>query len=539
MDVQTEVSRDRAEAGSLYARLEERIIARDQVGASQVYYDLIRAGRPLYEIMAEGVRIHAPYTHVPYHERIDDGYPNFVNNDHCLLSARATINLAKMLPGHLSMLPMAQTIWYIPSGLDIWNQKIDKAPGHYTRSRGNSARVEAPPAPVVYWPDQEPLQQTGPLKERLNNWMTLVHRGQVIDAYRTFLGLMDDKANRKEVLAELVFAGLIDMQDRMLFNRSYTTGHKAYRARSTVEIGNAIGWDNPAAHHVLYAGALDIAVGPRWYSTYEMACNLVKMNIEGEALHAVPYGGVSDAEVSLLRDNKAPLNQQEAAALTEAVIRGEEPGNLEAVTALLKAGKDPRRILDVLQVACAEVAMETQGPNNFSMPHHCYEYCNTLAWFYDNFDHPRRLRLIYLLASFLNRVAGHQKGIGDSNRVTSKAPSGADRMTAGQLLDRVDAAVCALNGQESLDWTQAYLDNVGDRGPLVQRIALAASKLGNDPHNQEIAQCMLMDYDTNQHADRDRLLLAAAYHTAMHRKYGDPLEPARRFGQAMGVAELQ
>ena len=47
------------------------------------------------------------------------------------------------------------------------------------------------------------------------------------------------------------------------------------------------------------------------------------------------------------------------------------------------------------------------------MPHHCYEYYNTLAWFFDNFDHPRRLRLIYLLASFLNRVAWHQKGIGD------------------------------------------------------------------------------------------------------------------------------
>ena len=112
-------------------------------------------------------------------------------------------------------------------------------------------------------------------------------------------------------------------------------------------------------------------------------------------------------------------------------------------------------------------------------------------------------------------------------------------MTAGQLLDRVDVAICALNGQESLDWTRAYLDNVSDRGPLVQRIALAACKMGNDPHNQEIAQCMLMDYGTNQHADRDQLLLSAAYHTAMHRKYGDPLEPARRFGQAMGVAELQ
>ncbi len=81
-----------------YSKLEERIMGRDQAGASEAYYDIVRAGRPLAEIISEAVRIHAPYTHVPYHERIDDGYPNFVNNDHCLLSARATLDLAKM-PG--------------------------------------------------------------------------------------------------------------------------------------------------------------------------------------------------------------------------------------------------------------------------------------------------------------------------------------------------------------------------------------------------------------------------------------------------------
>ena len=91
---------------------------------------------------------------------------------------------------------------------------------------------------------------------------------------------------------------------------------------------------------------------------------------------------------------------------------------------------------------------------------------------------------------------------------------------------------------ESVGWVQAYCDNIADREPLVSCIALAACKLGNDPHNQEIAQCMLMDFGTNQHPDRDRLLLAAAYHTAMHRKYGDTLECARRFGQAMEIAEL-
>jgi hypothetical protein len=191
------------------------------------------------------------------------------------------------MPEGFGMLPMAQTIWYIPTGLDIWNQKVNKAPGHYTR--GFAGKIENPSAPVVYWPDQQPLRDNAPLNGRLGNWLTLVERGEVIPAYRTFLGLMESPYQRREVLAELMFAGLIDVQDRMLYNRSYTTGHKSYRARATVELGNALGWEN--AHDVLYAGALDMAVGPRWYSIYEMACNVIKTFIGGEPLHAVPYSG--------------------------------------------------------------------------------------------------------------------------------------------------------------------------------------------------------------------------------------------------------
>ena len=81
------------QAGGLYGKLEERILARDQVGASTIFYDLVRAGRPRTEIIREAVRIHAPYTHVPYHQRIDKGFVRFVNNDHCLLSARTVLRL--------------------------------------------------------------------------------------------------------------------------------------------------------------------------------------------------------------------------------------------------------------------------------------------------------------------------------------------------------------------------------------------------------------------------------------------------------------
>src|SRR5437870_6221989 len=150
----------RQEAARLYQELEDRMLARDQEGGSRIYYELLRRGRPLPEIMAEAVRIHAPYTHVPYHQRIDDGFPNFVNNDHCLLSARAAINLQKMLPEHLAGLPLAQTIWYIPSGLDIWNQKILKAPGHYA-SRGYKMPTSRRPSPASSCPAKSRLAQGG------------------------------------------------------------------------------------------------------------------------------------------------------------------------------------------------------------------------------------------------------------------------------------------------------------------------------------------------------------------------------------------
>jgi hypothetical protein len=522
---------NRDEAGALYAALEERILARDQVGASAVYYDLLRAKRPLTEMLAEVVRIHAPYTHVPYHERIDDGFVNFVNNDHCLLSARTTLHLSGMLEGALAGLPMAQTVWYVPTALDIWNQKIAKAPGHY--SRGSKMPPGPPPAPVVYWPDQAPLREPGTLRERLGHWLTLVHRGQVLDAYRIFRGLVEESAHRKEVLAELVFAGLIDLQDRSLNNRSYTTGHKAFRARATVELGNAIGWES--AHDVVYAGALDIAVGPRWYSTYEMACNAITVYIDGARISAIPYSGTTERERMLLA-NTDPLTESETDEFIEILLHGREPTPADRVSALLLAGKSPRQILDAIQVAAADVILGTEDAMNFSLPQHCVEYCNTLGWFYDSFDHPQRLKLLYVAAAYVNQAAWHQANTGDLKPRERGLPAGVDQGSADSLLDRIEAAILALDGPESVAWSMAFLDRDVDRKRLAQRLARVASSIGNDPHNQEIALCLIEDYGKSTSPRRDRLLLAAAQHTARHRKYGDFLDTRRRFDAALGAA---
>ena len=503
-----------------YARLEDRIIARDQIGAQSVLYGLLKQGRPLTEITSETVRIHAPYTHVPYHQRLDDGVVKFVNNDHCLLSERVGLPLSSMVRPELAMLPMAQTVWYMPTGLDPWNQLIGKAPGHYTRLYDIKVH-QTPPMPQAYWPDQTPERVEGSLPEKLNHWLTLVQRGDVLASYRVFLGLMEDAPNRRAALAQLAFAGLIDVQDRMLHNRSYTTGHKAYRARATVELGEAIGWDN--AHHVLYAGVPDIAVGPRWYSTYEMGCNIVQNLLDGR-----------DRD---LLAQKEPLTAAEEAMLVETILHDREPSVINALVALLKAGRNPRRLLDAIQVASAQVILDTGEPNNFSMAQHGYEYCNTLGWFYDTFDHPHRLKLLFVAASFINHGSAHQADTPGNGRRALTTPAGADALPAAALLKRLLDALVTLRADEAVDLTAVYLKAGFDRTPLLRTLADGAVIVGNDPHNQELGLCLLEDYRRSQAADRDRLLLACAKHTAGHRKYGDHLECYRRFAEAFALTE--
>src|SRR5438876_10668679 len=103
-----------------YARLEERILARDQVGASAALYGLIKQKRPVTEIVSQTVRIHAPYTHVPYHQRLDDGVVKFVNNDNCLMGERVALALMSMVRHELSLFQSGTVVWDIHNEIAPW-----------------------------------------------------------------------------------------------------------------------------------------------------------------------------------------------------------------------------------------------------------------------------------------------------------------------------------------------------------------------------------------------------------------------------------
>lgn len=521
------------EAAPLYERLEERVMDRDQLGASDAFYELVREGRSLDEIIRETVRVHAPFTHMPYHQRIDDGVVRFVNNDHCLLSARASWRMPDFLPERLRFLPMAQTIWYVPTGLDPWNQLLGKAPGHYGRQVYDEAKYPVPPAPTRHWEDSEAVASEGSLDERLNHWLTLVQYGQVNESYGVFQGLLRNPAERPAVLAQLMFAGLIDVQDRILLNRSYTTGHKSYRARATIELAGAVGWDQ--AHDVIYAGIPDIAVGPRWYSAYEMAGEVMRTRLEdtaaGSSLAATIVSGV-DARLFAQTED---LSSAECTGLLRALLEEPEPSYIEAIIGLLQAGRSPKKILDTIQVAAAEVVLRCGEGPSFSMPQHGYEYTNTLAWFYANFEHKHKTKLLFVAGSFVNQCAMWVRNSPGNGRPVFRAPASAAGMSWDQLLTRLDAAIAALEPDEAASWVQAYLDAGFELRPLIAALALGAAKQGNDPHNQEIGLCMIEDYGRTSSPDRDRLLLACAKHTAGHSKYGNSLESYGRFANAFDL----
>ena len=112
---------------TLYSKLKEHVLDRDQIGTSDIFYDLVRAERPLPELLRETVHIHAPYTHFPYHQRIDNGYVRFVNNDHCLLSARASLRLPEFIPDRLRYLPNSANLVVFAN----WAGPLESAVGEH------------------------------------------------------------------------------------------------------------------------------------------------------------------------------------------------------------------------------------------------------------------------------------------------------------------------------------------------------------------------------------------------------------------------
>jgi len=149
----------------------DAILQRDQPRTAELFFDLVRRdGRSMGDALSLVTEAEAPFVQVPNHVDVRDGQITLINNDHTILGLRTSADLTRYLPEQYRMLGMLQSVWYIPAGLDIWNQLLGKYPGRYATMKG----MNVPPpsyGPVVWNQDQEPIVEAGTLDQRLHSHM--------------------------------------------------------------------------------------------------------------------------------------------------------------------------------------------------------------------------------------------------------------------------------------------------------------------------------------------------------------------------------
>src|ERR1700760_4479102 len=298
------LNRDEIREDKYFDMLTEAILERDQPRTTDLFFRMTRDGHSVGDALSVLTAAEAPFVQVPSHINVRDGQITLINNDHTILGLRASAYLMPFLPEKYRLLPLLQSVWDIPAGLDIWTQLLGKYPGRYATMKG----INVPPlsyGPVVWQEDHEPIREKGTVQERLHAHMIATVSGDSRRSYGLFLGLAEEEEARPLLADQLNFLGLIDLQDTIIGRKAHNTGHKAIRAPSITDLADFIGWER--SHGVFYMGVPDMAIGPLYYSLYDAAS--VKMAAEFE-----------DAGKSLKATNKTPLTPAEVEELVQQLM---------------------------------------------------------------------------------------------------------------------------------------------------------------------------------------------------------------------------
>ena len=487
--------------------LTSAILERDQPRTAGIFYQMVsEEGRSMAEALSVVTAAEAPFVQVPNHINVKDGQIVLVNNDHTILGLRTSAELTPYLPEPYKLLPLLQSVYYIPAGLDIWNQLLGRYPGRYATMKG----MNVPPpdyGPVVWNKDVEPLREGGTMDERFSAHMLATMGGEVERSYGMFLDLANDPDARARLRDQIMFLGLIDVQDTIINRKARNTGHKALRARAIVGLADFVGWER--AHGVFYTGVPDMAVGPLYYSLYDYVCV--------QLTNAFP-----DLGKSLVETNKTPLSPGEVEAFVDMLMTGDQATVFGQLTEHLKNGKSIRSLGDTIQIGAGELILRNTVPRAFTDGQHPYDYCNTGNFWIRGGKSPYQPRILYMMANFVNDSARSNKWHKSVIEGELASFNFANRDPAS-LLAELDEAILAFDIARSTAVAHAYLQSGADRGAYMATVALTACKFQDDPHNQKITHSSFQEYEHNSTHLKDRLLLVAVRQLA-----GWPKMPGER-----------
>jgi hypothetical protein len=141
-------NRDEIRQDRSFDLLTDAILQRDQPRTADLFHRMVtQDGRSIGDALSVVTAAEAPFVQVPCHVNIRDGAIALTNNDHTILGLRASTYLMPYLPEKYRLLPLLQSVWYIPAGLDIWNQLLGKYPGRYATMKG----MQVPPPAYARW----------------------------------------------------------------------------------------------------------------------------------------------------------------------------------------------------------------------------------------------------------------------------------------------------------------------------------------------------------------------------------------------------
>ena len=139
------MTREQIRQDTFFDGLTEAILDRDQPRTADLYFQMVaRQRRSAADALGVLTTAEAPFVQVPSHINMRDGQITLVNNDHTILGLRTSAGLTPFLPEAYRLLPLLQSVWYVPVGLDIWNQLLGRRPAT-GRSCGTRTRTRLPP----------------------------------------------------------------------------------------------------------------------------------------------------------------------------------------------------------------------------------------------------------------------------------------------------------------------------------------------------------------------------------------------------------
>lgn len=533
-------------AGGSLGNFQEALIQADYPRTTDRFLDLLKEGQSLPSLVHHALDAAAPFLTVPSHVMVSDsGEMSNVNYDHCVLGLRASRRMMPYLPEGHRQLSMAQAVWYMPQGLDVWDQLLCEFPGHYARDdkkcgtrpggtdeQGND-RFDGPAwnAPKQWFQTDHEPDRDGSVPERLRRFQERIMEGDKTGAYKLALGLRrePDPAVRKQLESQMLFCAIIDLQDTLQQRKLQNVGHKALRARAAVELSDLIGYEQ--ADSLYYCVVPDIACFPRLYPLYDLSTVTLGGRFKGEM-----YG--------IKQKNDQPMLEEERESFIDIILNARMPEITVRITELLAAGKRIIEISDTIIAAFAKhLTDEVWSKRSFFQIGHAFDYSNVVNFWLRNYDHPHQAKAPYFQASFIN----------DCIQVTKQFPSDpnsdmylgdwkthqdwAGRLSLGECLGQLLAACERLDFPRAGACTNSYLERSNERRPLMEALTIAASKLQNDPHQQRHAASMIEEWENTTLGDahKDNLLRAWTKYTSGGAKRTTSLDCVRMYEGKVNV----